>query len=721
MAVAAARPRPADQATRQPRPPRGHRHRPGRHHRPTRPGGRPAGHRRRRRRPRRGPPGRVGLSGRGHGPDGRQLPRPAARPSTSWPPVSGRGSSSSTWGSPDRRRRPSPRPGVTYLGRRVRAGTDDLSVGPAMTRDEALQAIGVGLAVADATWPPTGVELLGVGEMGIGNTTAASAIVAAMTGAGRGVGDRVAGPGWTTPARARKIATIERALATHTGPLRTIRSGSWRPSAGWRSGRSCGLLIGAAAAAHPGRPRRVHHRRGGAAGGAPRPGPARRGCSPAIGRWSPGHAVVLARLVARPAARPRPAARGGDRRGAGDGHRHGRGPPARRDGDVRVCRRVRAGLTWPRRPSPSSATPRRRGPGIATSGRRDPPLDAAGQAAAAELGRRPRRRHRPRRPDRVEPAATRARDRRGHRRRDRCADHPRRALAGGRRRVGRGPDLPRHRGALAGPSPGGWPTARRPSTGPTARPPPTSTAGRGGLGGPRRRRATDGRRRPCRPAARRPRACASVGPQPTCGCRSRPRSCGCRDRVPDRSPAASNPPCSALTASSSAGPERGAGQGRDRVDRPPRSPTSPYSAAVAPNPTTGPLAATIATAATASATEIPSVSGMATARPSAASIASRSKATYQPSMRVGDRRAPRGQGRPPGVGRDHARPEVGDRAGREHPRLGLVEDLTADQRRIRLADRRAVTGRHEVRRRRGRRASRRACPRRSRMAWCRAC
>ena len=141
-----------------------------------------------------------------------------------------------------------PVPGVTYLGRRIRAGTDDLSAGPAMSRDEAYQAIGIGLAVADAL-AAGGVELLGIGEMGIGNTTAASAIVAAMTGSapdsvtGRGAGLDDAG-------RARKVATIERALARH-GSRRDDPIGVLAALGGLEIGALCGLLIGAAAAGIP--------------------------------------------------------------------------------------------------------------------------------------------------------------------------------------------------------------------------------------------------------------------------------------------------------------------------------------------------------------------------------------------------------------------------------------------------------------------------------------
>src|SRR5258708_23930001 len=54
-------------------------------------------------------------------------------------------------------------------------GTADMSVGPAMTAQQAQQAVQLGRAVA-AREIERGLDILAVGEMGIGNTTAASAI-----------------------------------------------------------------------------------------------------------------------------------------------------------------------------------------------------------------------------------------------------------------------------------------------------------------------------------------------------------------------------------------------------------------------------------------------------------------------------------------------------------------------------------------------------------------
>src|SRR5262249_40826847 len=95
--------------------------------------------------------------------------------------------------------------------RKVRPGTRNMTRGPAMTREEALSAIEQGIALVEAE-RAHGLDAIGTGEMGIGNTTAASAIAAVFTGAP--VID-VAGPGTGVDeaGRRRKIDAIERALA----------------------------------------------------------------------------------------------------------------------------------------------------------------------------------------------------------------------------------------------------------------------------------------------------------------------------------------------------------------------------------------------------------------------------------------------------------------------------------------------------------------------------
>lgn len=71
-------------------------------------------------------------------------------------------------------------PGV--VDRRVRRGTRNFASEAAMTADETAQALDVGAAIADEA-VAAGARMLVTGEMGIGNTTAATAVIAAITGA----------------------------------------------------------------------------------------------------------------------------------------------------------------------------------------------------------------------------------------------------------------------------------------------------------------------------------------------------------------------------------------------------------------------------------------------------------------------------------------------------------------------------------------------------------
>ncbi len=67
------------------------------------------------------------------------------------------------------------------IHRKVAHGTRNLAKGPAMTREEALQAVAVGIELADQC-RTEGVGLVGTGDMGIGNTTPSSAIIAVIGG-----------------------------------------------------------------------------------------------------------------------------------------------------------------------------------------------------------------------------------------------------------------------------------------------------------------------------------------------------------------------------------------------------------------------------------------------------------------------------------------------------------------------------------------------------------
>jgi nicotinate-nucleotide--dimethylbenzimidazole phosphoribosyltransferase len=89
-------------------------------------------------------------------------------------------------------------------------GTANIAAGPAMTREQAVRAIETGAALAQQALD-AGADLLATGEMGIGNTTVASAIAAALTGSAP---ERVTGRGTGVDdaTLARKVAVVRRAL-----------------------------------------------------------------------------------------------------------------------------------------------------------------------------------------------------------------------------------------------------------------------------------------------------------------------------------------------------------------------------------------------------------------------------------------------------------------------------------------------------------------------------
>jgi nicotinate-nucleotide--dimethylbenzimidazole phosphoribosyltransferase len=99
------------------------------------------------------------------------------------------------------------------LPRKVRAGTADMTQGPALTQEEVLRAVEVGIETA-RDLVAAGNKALLTGEMGIANTTASAALIAACTGAdpaevtGRGTGIN-------DETHARKVDVVRRALQLH--------------------------------------------------------------------------------------------------------------------------------------------------------------------------------------------------------------------------------------------------------------------------------------------------------------------------------------------------------------------------------------------------------------------------------------------------------------------------------------------------------------------------
>src|SRR5713226_4316449 len=99
---------------------------------------------------------------------------------------------------------------ANLVARRIGPGTANIAAGPAMTREQAIRAIEAGATLAEEALDG-GADLLATGEMGIGNTTVASAIAAAITGA---AAERVTGRGTGVDdaTLARKVAVVRQAL-----------------------------------------------------------------------------------------------------------------------------------------------------------------------------------------------------------------------------------------------------------------------------------------------------------------------------------------------------------------------------------------------------------------------------------------------------------------------------------------------------------------------------
>lgn len=130
------------------------------------------------------------------------------------------------------------------IGRKVRHGTANMAEGPAMSEAEAFKAMEVGIELARGA-SQEGVTLLGAGEMGIGNTTPSSALLAALlpcdveevTGRGAGIGDAML---------KHKIDVVERALRVNRARV-TDPVGALAAVGGLEIAGIAGLCIGGAA------------------------------------------------------------------------------------------------------------------------------------------------------------------------------------------------------------------------------------------------------------------------------------------------------------------------------------------------------------------------------------------------------------------------------------------------------------------------------------------
>jgi nicotinate-nucleotide--dimethylbenzimidazole phosphoribosyltransferase len=132
--------------------------------------------------------------------------------------------------------------------RKIARGTANMAKGPAMSRDQAVRAVETGIDLASHALAD-GADLLAIGEMGIGNTTAATAVLAGLTGldpaglTGRGTGldDRQL---------ARKVDVIRRALAVNRPQADDPRDVLGQVG-GFELGGMAGVVLAAAAGQRP--------------------------------------------------------------------------------------------------------------------------------------------------------------------------------------------------------------------------------------------------------------------------------------------------------------------------------------------------------------------------------------------------------------------------------------------------------------------------------------
>ena len=135
--------------------------------------------------------------------------------------------------------------GTDIVDRKIAYGTDNISKGPAMTREQAEKAILTGAEIAKNT----PCDILGIGEMGIGNTTTASAVLSALSGYDA---DAVTGRGGgiTDEAFGKKKQIIKRAIEINC-PDKNDVIDVLSKVGGFDIAAMCGAFIGGASSGRP--------------------------------------------------------------------------------------------------------------------------------------------------------------------------------------------------------------------------------------------------------------------------------------------------------------------------------------------------------------------------------------------------------------------------------------------------------------------------------------
>ena len=131
---------------------------------------------------------------------------------------------------------------------KIGRGTANMAIGPAMSREDAIKCIEVGIAAADEQIAK-GADLIAFGDMGIGNTTPSSAITAVVTGADPSV-TTGRGTGLDDPALAHKVEVVRRSIEVNK-PDAKDGLDLLAKVGGFEIGMLAGAMLGTAAAHRP--------------------------------------------------------------------------------------------------------------------------------------------------------------------------------------------------------------------------------------------------------------------------------------------------------------------------------------------------------------------------------------------------------------------------------------------------------------------------------------
>jgi nicotinate-nucleotide--dimethylbenzimidazole phosphoribosyltransferase len=130
------------------------------------------------------------------------------------------------------------------LDYKIRKGTSDMMLGPAMTKEEAIKSIEVGIEVAER-YIVNDYKVIGVGEMGIGNTTPATAILAVISGCDPSeITDRGAG---LDPSKLGHKAQVIRNAIELNNPNPTDGIDVLHKVGGFEIGAMVGVILGCSA------------------------------------------------------------------------------------------------------------------------------------------------------------------------------------------------------------------------------------------------------------------------------------------------------------------------------------------------------------------------------------------------------------------------------------------------------------------------------------------